>query len=1102
MRQTNRLYFLSLAALLLTAALLAGGYSTIVLTDIEQGLPRRAELVAREAGKLDREVATLDQALAVVVATGRATDAAQAQLMVDFVHARIGTVASLAETVAPPGTLGITTLDAPLDQVETALHRLVAAAEAAGSGGSAATAEREAVAEAGRAFDAVVQTVRDDAVTAGDLAAAAIARQAEKLSAFRTSALLVLGAGALTLLVALGQLYRQHLTAAALRDSQMRYRRLFEDNGAMMLVVDLQAQRVVDANAAAAAFYGWSLETLRGMPLATINPLSASERRAELDRAASENRRHLYMQHCRADGSLCDVEVHAAPVVVDGRPLELCVVHDISGRREAERMLSETEQRYRKIVDSATQGFCFVAPGTGSIIDVNPSLCRMLGYEREEMLGRPAVDFLTGPDRELLVDQLRQAALTQHRSYELTLTRKDGGKVLTRFNATTLRDGAGVMRGSYAFIDDITEQRAFERRLAESEAMLRSITANIPGVLYQWYERPDGSRGFHWVSPRSLEILGIPQKELERDWRVLTIHPEDVPRWQASIRQAVETSSDWSFEGRFILPGGRIMWWRGLARPVVTATETLFNGIVFDITHQKELEAALGENRRLLDLALEAGQVGVWDLDLKTGAVWFSPSWKAQLGYADDEFENTMEAWRAVIFPEDAEAAMALVDAYLAGRAETFEALQRFRHRDGSTVYIRTRAQAVRDDATGEPIRLIGAHVDLTPQIQAQEKLAQAGIHTALILDSTADGLYGLDLAGNLTFANASCQRLLGFSEEELIGRNMHLLTHHTRADGSPYPADDCPVFKVLRDGSRREQMDEMLWRKDGAAMPVEMSAAPMTVDGRVVGAIVSFRDVTERQKYKTELERSNAELEQFAYAASHDLQEPLRGVTSYLSLLKRRHGAGLDPAVMSFVDQAMDSALRMTTMIRDLLTYSRVSTRGQQMVPTDAGACIAMALANLRIAITEAEAEVVVDGELPHVRADTGQLTSLFQNLIGNAVKYRDRSRRPFVRVRVEPAPGRRWKFSISDNGIGIEAAYLERIFLPFQRLHGHDQYEGTGIGLAVCRKVVERHGGRLTVTSTPGEGSVFTFDLEAAAAPDELEWAPAKAPAEAAAP
>ena len=259
-----------------------------------------------------------------------------------------------------------------------------------------------------------------------------------------------------------------------------------------------------------------------------------------------------------------------------------------------------------------------------------------------------------------------------------------------------------------------------------------------------------------------------------------------------------------------------------------------------------------------------------------------------------------------------------------------------------------------------------------------------------------------------------------------------------------------------------------------------------MGCGGAVSGAIVSFRDTTERQRYKTELERSNAELEQFAYAASHDLQEPLRGVTSYLSLLKRRHGPALPEGAAAYLDQAMDSALRMGSMIRDLLTYSRVSPRGQQMPPPEGGDWARAGLANLRIGVAEADAVVTVADDLPRVLADDGQLTSLFQNLIGNAVKYRAPDRRPQVSVTAEALPGGRWRFAVADNGIGVDPAYFDRIFLPFQRLHGHDQYEGTGIGLAVCRKVVERHGGTLAVQSVPGEGSVFTFDLAQAPAED----------------
>lgn len=349
------------------------------------------------------------------------------------------------------------------------------------------------------------------------------------------------------------------------------------------------------------------------------------------------------------------------------------------------------------------------------------------------------------------------------------------------------------------------------------------------------------------------------------------------------------------------------------------------------------------------------------------------------------------------------------------------------------------------------------------------------------IFDTNAEVVWILDGEGDIRHANRTSQKLVGYLPEDLVGRSV---TEFLVAQEGQETSLKALEAEASREGHWQGEL--VIRQKDQKEMTV-WATVNLLGEGAGPGTILEFRDRTAEKKTEqeltaktTDLVRSNRDLEQFAYVASHDLQEPLRMVTSYTQLLARRYKGQLSAEADEFIAFAVDGAARMQALINALLAYSRVDSRGKPMVVCDLGTVLTHALDNLKLAIEESGASIV-RGELPRVIGDPVQLMQLFQNLVGNAVKFRVKDRAPVIRIEAE-REGDLWKISVSDNGIGIEPQFYERIFVIFQRLHTKEEYPGTGIGLAMCKRIVERHGGSITVASVPGSGSTFAFTLREA--------------------
>jgi PAS domain S-box-containing protein len=375
---------------------------------------------------------------------------------------------------------------------------------------------------------------------------------------------------------------------------------------------------------------------------------------------------------------------------------------------------------------------------------------------------------------------------------------------------------------------------------------------------------------------------------------------------------------------------------------------------------------------------------------------------------------------------------------------------------------------------------------------RAEHELRQSEVRMRGLLEAAPDAMVVVDERGAITEVSAQTEKLFGYARAELVGRPVEILvpesfrTRHESHRGV-YSAD--PRTRAMGEG-----LELYALRGDNTQFPVEISLSPVATD-RGLLVMAAIRDITERKAVEnrirrmnvelerrvrertSELERSNEALRQFAYAASHDLQEPLRTMGNYAELLARRYRGKLDADADVFLGFIVDGAKWMHQLLQGLLEYTRVDTRPAATAPTPMDRALEQAIANLRLAITDTGAKVT-HGPLPKASADDVQMVQVFQNLIGNAIKFRRPGVFPEVRVEANER-GPDWEFAVRDNGIGIDLRHAERIFAIFQRLHRRQEYPGTGVGLAICKKIVERHGGRIWVESAPESGCIFLFTL-----------------------
>jgi PAS domain S-box-containing protein len=625
-----------------------------------------------------------------------------------------------------------------------------------------------------------------------------------------------------------------------------------------------------------------------------------------------------------------------------------------------------------------------------------------------------------------------------------------------------------------------------QKVLIETEERFRLILENSPVG-----KSITGIDGSLRVNKALCDILGYSEKELkDKNWMEIT-HPDDIKESREVVDRLLKGKKDNErYEKRYIHKKGNIVW-----TDVSTTLEKdaagnplYFITVIIDITEIKKASEKLkiSEDRHRSYIEL-TGQIA-WVTNPKGEVVEDIPYFRHFTGLSYDQVKGS--GWASALHPDDVAKTIEIWNNAVSSRS-SYETEYRLKRHDGVYRDLLAKGSPV-FDKNGEILEWVGICTDITEHKQIEEVNKNNEKRFRELIESLPQLFWTCRVEGPCDYLSRQWVDYTGIPEEEQLGYRWLEQLHPEDRDKTV-----SDWMEKVKTGSRFD-IEFRIRKSDGIYHWFKTRAVPMRdADGNIIkwfGSNTDFDEIIKaqeqlkvsskelEQKVKEldiaiiDLKRSNQELEQFAYVASHDLQEPLRMVSSYTQLLERRYKDQLDQDAKDFIFYAVDGANRMQHLINDLLDYSRVTTRGKPFVKLDLSTVLGHAIANLQKKVQETGAMIVND-DLPFVYGDEVQLVRVFQNLLDNAMKFRGTDP-PRINVTAKTIDDK-IQISISDNGIGIDKIYTVRVFTIFQRLHNKIEYPGTGIGLAICKRTVERHGGKIWFESEPGKGTTFIFTL-----------------------
>lgn len=769
---------------------------------------------------------------------------------------------------------------------------------------------------------------------------------------------------------------------------------------------------------------------------------------------------------------------------------QICI--DITERKKTEAELSEKDKRFRALIENITDQISLVDE-KGIIIYASPSVTKILGYTADEYIGSNILDFINEEDKET-ADNLFEEVLSENgnivNNVQLRFRNSKGEWMWHETTAHNLINDHTI--GAIVFIyRDITDRKKAEQEILLQKSYFQQLFENSPEgiVILDDQDRIlNINKGFERMFQHSVdEIKGK------------TLNSIIIP--ESMIEQATQMTL-------FVLKGeiihketqrkrkdGSIVDVSILAYPITLEENQIgVYGIYSDITERKETEKALRNSEERYRAFVKQSTEGIWRFEfLEPVSVKLPIDEQVKnifkygyLAECNDVFakmygyESAGDIAGARIGELLIETESKNIDyirkSIMGGyKIDNIESVEKDKE-GNKKIFMNNMVGIVENDTL---VRIWGSQRDITESKKAQEELSKTQFRLATLLKNLQNVVL-YETGGGKEFMSENVLEMLGYNADMFANRDFFKTITHS--------GDWKKIEEKTKDWHKAGSVGVLnlelrVRRADGRYIWVEdhMIKVRNNGDSHLAGVLINITEhKTNEEKLKNladKLSQSNNELEQFAYVASHDLQEPLRMVASYIQLLQRRYKGNITAEADEFINYAVDGVVRMKTLINDLLAYSRVNTKDTQLEDVDCSKVVEQNIKNLAASIEETGAEINVE-ILPTVKANQMQINQLFQNLISNAIKFRKPDVKPVINISAKHT-GDEWLFTVSDNGIGIDKEFSDKIFNIFQRLHNNSEYPGTGIGLAICKRIIEKLGGLLWVESEEGMGSTFNFTI-----------------------